>query len=96
MPNFLFNRFGAGNQSSRPPAAGNNIISQLAQIKRNPSAILDILLQNGKITQSQYNDLQPYKNNPEMIGRYLMNSGHAGEINQAQQMANQMGLNSNV
>ena len=54
MPNPLFNRFGNMNQNS-----GGNILHQLAQIKKNPSAILDILLQNGKINQQQYNDLQP-------------------------------------
>ena len=87
MPNNLFNRFG------NTPRQNNNIFAQLAQIKKDPSAILDILLQNGKITQSQYYELQPYKNNPEAIGKYLINTGKGSEINQAEQMVK--GLSSN-
>lgn len=98
MANPLFNRFGNQNnqQYYGQRNQGNNIISQLAMLKKNPGAILDILIQNGKINQQQYNDLQQYKNNPEMIGKYLINSGKANEINQAEQTANQQfGNNSN-
>ena len=82
MSNPIFNRYGN---------LGNNtggIRSQLAQLKNNPGYILDILLQNKKITQQQYNELQPYKNNPEAIGKYLINSGKGNEIHQAEQLAN--------
>ena len=89
MPNNLFNRFGNTPRQNN----SNNILAQLAQIKKDPGAILDILLQNGKISQQQYHDLQPYKNNPEAIGKYLINSGKGSEINQAEQMVK--GLNSN-
>lgn len=95
MPNNLFNRFGNMGLNQNYANTGNNIKSQLAQLRRNPGAILDILFQNGKINQQQYFDLQQYKNNPEMIGRYLINNGKANEINQAQQDANQIGNNSN-
>lgn len=95
MPNNLFNRFGNMNSNQNYANTSNNIISQLAQLRRNPSAILDILFQNGKINQQQYSDLQQYKNNPEMIGRYLINNGKASEISQAQQVASQIGNNSN-
>ena len=87
MPTSLFNRFGNKGVQSRPQ---NNIISQLMSLRNNPGGILDILLQNNKITQQQYNELQPYKNNPEAIGRYLINSGFSKEISNAEQTANQM------
>lgn len=85
MPNSLFNRFGNQNK------IGNNtggILSQLIQIRKNPGYILDILLQNRKITQQQYDDLQTYRNNPEAIGKYLINNGKGNEIRQAEQLAN--------
>ena len=87
--NALFRRYGNPGPSSTPKAPNkNNILSQLAMLRNNQGAILDILLQSGKITQQQYNELQPYRNNPEMIGRYLINNGRSAEINQAQQEAN--------
>ena len=85
MPNSLFTMFGNDKNNM-----SGNILKQLAQIKRNPGAILDIMLQNGKIDYQQYNELQQYKNNPEMIVQYLMNKGKSNEINQSQQMANSM------
>ena len=85
MPNYLFQRYGnMGVQYNKQ----NNLLQQFAQLKSNPGGILDILLQSGKINQQQYTELQPYKNNPEAIGRYLINSGNAGEISQAERMAN--------
>ena len=93
MGNPLVNRFGGNIMNpNRNYSNNNNILHQLAQIKQNPGAILDILLQNGKINQQQYNELQQYRNNPEMIGRYLINNGKANEINQAEQMANQKNM----
>ena len=88
MPNNLFNRFGNAHRQNN-----NNILAQIEQIKKDPGVILDILLQNEKISQSQYYELQPYKNNPEAIGKYLINNGKGSEINQAEQTAK--GLNSN-
>ena len=87
MPNNLFNRFGNMQRNTN----GDNILAQLARIKQDPGSILDIMLQHGKINQQQYNELQQYRNNPEMIGRYLINNGRANEINQAQQIINQSG-----
>ncbi len=96
MGNPLFNRFGGiNNANPNRNYNNNNIFHQLAQIKQNPGAILDILFQNGKINQQQYNDLWQFRNNPEMIGRYLINNGKANEINYAEQMANQSGNNGN-
>lgn len=86
MPNPLFNRF--GNQNIQRNNNGN-MLSQLARLKNDPGYILDILLQSGKINQQQYNNLQPYRNNPEAIGKYLINNGHGKEIQQAEQLANQ-------
>lgn len=59
-----------------------NILAQYMQLQNNPGGIIDILLQNGKINQAQYNDLQKYKNNPQMICAYLMNNGNNGQLNQ--------------
>ena len=89
MANNLFSRFGnssvATNQNANVNNVGNNvnnnqnnqlnILSQLAKLKNNPGEILDILLQNGKINQQQYDELLPYKNRPELIGQYLINNG---------------------
>ena len=88
MPNPLFNRFGNVQNNG---FQGDNIITQLARIKKNPGAILDILLQNGKINQQQYSDLQQYKNNPQAIVNYLTQHGNANQINQAQQIAGHFG-----
>lgn len=100
MANSLFNRFGnpiwVTNQNMNVNNVGNNvnnnqnnqsnILSQLAKLKNNPGAILDILLQNGKINQQQYNELLPYKNRPELIGQYLINNGKSNEIHRVQSM----------
>lgn len=77
MPNNLFNKF--GNIGNRVGGSGNIL-----------SHILDIMLQNGKINQKQYADLQQYKNNPEAVVNYLINNGRGNEISQAQQLANQL------
>lgn len=93
MPIPLFNRFGNTNRNTAATnynAANGNIISQFVQLRKNPGQILDIMLQNEKIDQQQYNELYPFRNNPEMVARYLMNNGKSGEINHAQQVANQI------
>lgn len=87
MPNSLFNKYGNRGMQGRPQ---NNILSQLMSLKNNPGGILDILLQNGRINQQQYTELQPYKNNPEAIGKYLINRGFGGGISNAEQTANKM------
>ena len=87
MPNSLFNRFGNMGKQRAPQ---NNLVSQLMSLRNNPGGILDILLQSGKINQQQYTELQPYKNNPEAIGRYLINCGKGVEISNAEQTANMM------
>lgn len=87
MANPLFNRFGNISQANN---SNKNIFSQLAQLKRDPGSILDIMLSNGKINQQQYNDLQQYRSNPEMICKYLINNGKADEINNAERVVNQI------
>ena len=87
MPTSLYKKFGNNN----PPRNNNNILLQLLQLQNNPGGILDILLRNGKINQQQYNDLQRYRNNPEAIGRYLINAGKGNELSQAEKTAKQMG-----
>lgn len=89
MSNFLFNRLGNSRNVNSPPPQNNgllNIISQYRQIQNDPGKILDILLNNGKISQQQYNDLQPIRNNPRQIAEYLSKNGNSSQINQAQQM----------
>lgn len=92
MPNFLFNRF--GNVNNQQNNYSNDLRTQLIQTMKNPGTILDILLQRNKIDWQQYNELQQYKNNPEMIAKYLINKGQGNAINQAQQDANRMVNNS--
>ena len=38
----------------------------------------------------QYNDLQPYRNNPYAIVNYLSMNGNANQINNAENLANQL------
>ena len=79
----LYNKY--GNNNSRPA----NIYMQLAKVQKDPGYILDILLQNNKITQQQYDELQPVKNNPQQIFNYLHQHGNANQLNQAAQMMKQ-------
>lgn len=89
MGNSLFNRFGnTGNNSIGN--SGNNILSYITQVQKNPEVILDILMQNGKINQQQYNELQQFKNNPKDIVYYLLNNGNPNQKNQMQQSINQI------
>lgn len=84
MANPLYNKFGGG--YSQPMNNMNNILNQFRQIRNDPGKILDILYQNGKINQQQYNELQPIRNNPQKIVEYLSRNGNSGEINQISQM----------
>ena len=92
--NPLFNRFNNMFGASQRPPQNNgglaNILAQFRQVQQNPGAILDIMLQNGKISQQEYQQMQPYKDNPQQLVQYLTRN-HSAEINQAQQQAN--GLN---
>ena len=90
MSNPLFNRFG-NNPAPRSGGGLLNILNQYRQIQNDPGKILDVLLNNGKINQQQYNDLQPMRNNPKQIVEYLSTHGNASQINQAQQMASAFG-----
>lgn len=86
MANPLFNML-AGRVSNSPIG---NIISQYQQLQKDPGKIVDILYQNGKINQQQFNDLQPIRNNPEQIVTYLSRNGNNNLLNQATQLANQI------
>ena len=83
------NNMGMGMQQQSQPNQINNILSQVSALQNNPAAILDILLQHGKINQQQYNELQPYKDNPQQIVSYLISHGNAPQIDQARQQAGQ-------
>lgn len=92
MANPLYNILNGANRNfQRPQNNMMNLISQFRQVQQNPGAILDIMLQNGKITQQEYQEMQPYKNNPQQLVQYLT-KGHASEINQAQQQANNLNI----
>lgn len=86
MANPLFNILG-GRINNSPVG---NIMNQYMQLKQDPGKILDLLFQNGKINMQQYNDLQPYRNNPQAIVNYLSMNGNANQINTAENLANQL------
>lgn len=86
MANPLFNMLG-GRINNSPVG---NILNQYMQLKQDPGKILDLLFQNGKINMQQYNDLQPYRNNPQAIVNYLSMNGNANQINNAENLANQL------
>ena len=96
MPIPLFNRFGntTGNPVNNQSKRQTNLLVQIARLNRDPGFILEIMLQNEKINQQQYNELWPYRNNPQMIYNYLLRNGKADEINQAESMINNQ-INSN-
>ena len=62
-----------------PPIFQNmgRIMQMVGQIRSNPSFASQLLLQQGKITNQQYNEIQQLGigNNPQAIGQYLMNHG---------------------
>lgn len=68
MPNMMGGMGGNSMQSMM------NTINQIRQIRQNPSGLADLLLNNGKISQQQYEQIKGY--NPQQIGQYLMQSGN--------------------
>lgn len=101
MANSLYNelnnvRNNMFNRGYQQPPRNNvmNIMAQLRQVQQDPGTILDIMLQNGKISQQQYQEMQPIRNNLPAIGQYLINHGYANEISQAQQQINNINNNS--
>lgn len=72
-----------------PPIFQNigRVMQYARQIKSDPSLASQFLLQQGSITQEQYNEMQQLGigSNPEAIGQYLMNRGTMDP-----RMANQM------
>ena len=67
MPNMLG---GVGGNSMQNMM---NTINQIKQMKQNPNGLADLLLNNGKISKEQYEQIKGY--NPQQIGQYLMQSG---------------------
>lgn len=89
MANPLFNRFGGQFNNTNNSYGGLlNILKQYRQLQNDPGSILDILLNNGKINQQQYSELQSVRNNPQQIVNYLSQHGNAGQLNQVQQFVN--------
>lgn len=52
-----------------------NALQQIKQMQQNPNGLCDLLLQKGKITEQQYNEMKQFNGNPQMIGEYLMQNG---------------------
>lgn len=67
-----------------------NMVSQYKQLQKNPSSIGKLLLDNGRITQAQYEEIGKYNGNASQIGNYLMNNGVMN-----QNMYNQLSSNAN-
>lgn len=51
------------------------MIQTIRQAQQNPNMLADMLMQNGKINQQQYDEIKKFNGNPQMIGEYLMQSG---------------------
>ena len=94
MANPLYNMINNAVRPTQPQPQQNNnplnLLAQIRQIQQNPGMLLDMMLQNGKITQEQYQEMQPIKNDPQKCAQYLFNHGYANELNQAQQQVNNM------
>ena len=50
-----------------------NMVNQFKRLQKDPSQIGNLLLQNGRITNEQYNAISGMS--PSQIGNYLMNNG---------------------
>lgn len=61
-----------------------DLAKQAKALSQNPSGICEMLLNNGRINQDQYNAIKDMKS-PSEIGNYLMNNGVLN-----QQQVNQM------
>lgn len=51
------------------------MIQTIRQAQQNPNMLADMLFNNGKINQSQYDEIKKMNGNPQAIGQYLMQSG---------------------
>lgn len=51
------------------------MIQTIRQAQQNPNMLADMLFNNGKINQSQYDEIKKMNGNPQMIGQYLIQSG---------------------
>ena len=67
MPNMLGGMNNVGNFMQ--------MIQQVRQARQNPNILGDMLLQNGKINQQQYEAIKQMNGNPQKIGEYLMQVG---------------------
>lgn len=52
----------------------SNMLGQFRQLQKNPMGIADMLIQNNRINQEQYDAIKGM-NNPSQIGQYLMKNG---------------------
>lgn len=62
-----------------------NILQMAAQLKNNPGALSQMLYQNGKINQQQFNDIKG--KSPSEIGEYLMNNNLIPNIDSLKKQA---------
>lgn len=77
MSNPLYNKFGAGQQVNPASRLGNamQMIAAFKRVQNDPSQLADILRQNNRINDQQYQELKRCNGNPEQMGRYLLQSG---------------------
>lgn len=93
--NSLFDKYfrrsgnGENNANQQTPQQPQNIVQNVIngfnQISNNQGNIADMLLQNGRINQQQYNEIKSMGNNYARIGQYLMQYGaipqNVGQMN---------------
>lgn len=79
MSNKFFDQFGrfgpTGRQNANPMLNAINMAQMFRKIQNDPSQIADLLLNNGKITNEQYKDIQKFNGNPQLIVQYLLKDG---------------------
>ena len=86
--NPLFGRM-MGGMNGNPMANMMNMLQQIRTMQQNPNQLADLLFNNGKITEEQYEEIKQFNGNPQKIGEYLMRTGAMPqrEVQQAYQNA---------
>lgn len=67
----------------------NTVMNLMNRVQQNPSSIADVLKENGRISDEQYNAIHGMKS-PQEIGQYLIQTGSMTQ-EQAQSAYNQIG-----
>lgn len=76
MSNPLFRKFNNGGMHGTNPALNAiQIANAFKKIQSDPSKIGDLLLEKNRITKQQYEEIQKFEGNPELITKYLLQNG---------------------